>query len=52
MEDSMLVEILKEMQKKYMSIVEIEHITREMGDACLEMTGNRFNCFWECARRK
>ena len=33
MEDSMLVEILKEMQKKYMSIVEIEHITREMGDA-------------------
>ncbi|MFV0242567.1 MAG: hypothetical protein ACK5H4_21350 [Lacrimispora sphenoides] len=33
MEDSMLVEILKEMQKKYMCIVEIERITREMGDA-------------------
>jgi hypothetical protein len=33
MEDSMLVEILKEMQKKYMFIVEIERITREMGDA-------------------
>ncbi len=33
MENSMLVEILKEMQKKYMSIAEIEHITREMGDA-------------------
>ncbi|KEZ88116.1 hypothetical protein [Lacrimispora celerecrescens] len=32
MEDSMLVEILKEMQKKYMCIVEIERITREMGD--------------------
>jgi hypothetical protein len=32
MEDSMLVEILKEMQKKYMFIVEIERITREMGD--------------------
>lgn len=28
----MLVEILKEMQKKYMCIVEIERITREMGD--------------------
>lgn len=33
MEDSMLVEILKEMQKKYMCIVEIERITREMGDS-------------------
>uniref|UniRef100_UPI0006CFA6FC hypothetical protein n=1 Tax=Clostridium sp. NkU-1 TaxID=1095009 RepID=UPI0006CFA6FC len=33
MEDSMLVEILKEMQKKYMSIAEIERITREMGDS-------------------
>lgn len=33
MEDSILVEILKEMQKKYMFITEIERITREMGDA-------------------
>lgn len=33
MEDSILVEILKEMQKKYMFIAEIERITREMGDA-------------------
>lgn len=32
MEDSMLIEILKEMQKKYVCIVEIERITREMGD--------------------
>ena len=33
MEDNILVEILKEMQKKYMFITEIERITREMGDA-------------------
>ncbi|MEY8356459.1 hypothetical protein AALB39_24350 [Lachnospiraceae bacterium 54-53] len=33
MEDSMLIEILKEMQKKYQCIVEIERITREMGDS-------------------
>lgn len=32
MEDSMLIEILKEMQKKYQCISEIEHITRDMGD--------------------
>jgi len=32
MEDLMLMEILKELQKKYQSIVEIERITREMGD--------------------
>lgn len=33
MEDLMLIEILKEMQKKYQCIVEIERITREMGDS-------------------
>ena len=33
MEESILFEILKEMQKKYTFIVEIERITREMGDA-------------------
>lgn len=33
MEDSMLMEILKEMQKKYRCIAEIEHITRDMGDS-------------------
>jgi hypothetical protein len=33
MEDPMLIEILKEMQKKYQCIVEIERITREMGDS-------------------
>lgn len=33
MEDLMLIEILKEMQKKYQFIVEIERITREMGDS-------------------
>lgn len=33
MEDSMLIEILKEMQKKYNCIGEIERITREMGDS-------------------
>ena len=33
MEDSIIIEILKEMQKKYMSISEIECITREMGEA-------------------
>lgn len=33
MEDSMLMEILKEMQKKYRCIAEIERITRDMGDS-------------------
>lgn len=33
MDDNMLIEILKEMQKKYQCIVEIEHITREIGDS-------------------
>lgn len=33
MEDLMLIEILKELQKKYQHIVEIERITREMGDS-------------------
>ncbi len=33
MERAMLVEILKEMQKKYNYIIEIERITREMGDS-------------------
>lgn len=33
MEKAMLVEILKEMQKQYNYIVEIERITREMGDS-------------------
>ncbi len=32
MEDSVLLEILKEMQKKYQSMAEIERITREVGD--------------------
>jgi len=32
MEDSILLEILKEMQKKYQCIVEIERITREVGE--------------------
>lgn len=32
MEDSMLLEILKEMQKKYQCMAEIERITREVGD--------------------
>ena len=32
MEDSVLLEILKEMQKKYQCMAEIERITREMGD--------------------
>jgi hypothetical protein len=34
MEDDMLLEILKVMQKKYQSIVEIERITKDMGE-CL-----------------
>jgi hypothetical protein len=34
MEDDMLLEILKLMQKKYQSIVEIERITKDMGE-CL-----------------
>lgn len=33
MEDSMLIEILKEVQKKYNCIVEIERITKDMGDS-------------------
>lgn len=33
MEDGMLMEILKEMQKKYQCISEIERITRDIGDA-------------------
>lgn len=33
MEDEMLMEILKEMQKKYQCISEIERITRDIGDA-------------------
>lgn len=33
MEDSMLIEILKEMQKKYHSILEIERITQDIGDS-------------------
>lgn len=33
MEDEMLIEILKELQKKYQCIVEIERITREIGEA-------------------
>ncbi len=33
MENAMLIEILKEMQKKYNYISEIERITREMGDS-------------------
>lgn len=33
MDDSMLIEILKEMQKKYQCISEIEHITTDMGDS-------------------
>jgi len=32
MEDSVLLEILKEMQKKYQCMAEIERITREVGD--------------------
>jgi hypothetical protein len=32
MEDSMLLEILKEMQKKYQCMAEIERITREVGE--------------------
>lgn len=32
MEDSILLEILKEMQKKYQCMAEIERITREMGE--------------------
>jgi hypothetical protein len=32
MEDSILLEILKEMQKKYQCMTEIERITREVGD--------------------
>lgn len=39
MEDLMLMEILKEMQKKYRCIVEIERITRDMGD-CLSRNDN------------
>lgn len=33
MEETMLIEILKEMQKKYQCIVEIERITRDMGES-------------------
>ncbi|MFT4105998.1 MAG: hypothetical protein QM657_09565 [Lacrimispora sp.] len=33
MEDSILIEILKEVQKRYNCIVEIERITRDMGDS-------------------
>ncbi|WP_143322298.1 hypothetical protein [Clostridium sp. HBUAS56010] len=33
MEEEMLIEILKEMQKKYQSISEIERITREIAEA-------------------
>lgn len=33
MEDEMLIEILKELQKKYQCITEIEKITREIGEA-------------------
>lgn len=33
MEDEMLIEILKELQKKYQCIAEIERITREIGEA-------------------
>ncbi|WP_097004741.1 hypothetical protein [Lacrimispora amygdalina] len=33
MEESILLEILKEMQKKYQSIAEIERITREVGES-------------------
>ncbi|CUX71874.1 hypothetical protein BN3590_04498 [Clostridium sp. C105KSO15] len=33
MDDSMLIEILKEMQKKYQCIVEIERITQEIGES-------------------
>lgn len=33
MEESMLMEILKEMQRKYQCIAEIERITREVGDS-------------------
>lgn len=33
MEDEMLVEILKEMQKKYQCVTEIERNTRDMGEA-------------------
>ena len=32
MEDSILLEILKEMQKKYQCMTEIERITREVGE--------------------
>ena len=32
MEDEMLIEILKEMQKKYQCIAEIERITKDIGD--------------------
>ena len=32
MEESMLLEILKEMQKKYQCMAEIERITREIGE--------------------
>ncbi len=32
MEDSILLEILKEMQKKYQCMIEIERITREVGE--------------------
>lgn len=33
MDDSMLIEILKEMQNKYQCIIEIERITREVGES-------------------
>jgi hypothetical protein len=33
MEDEMLIEILKELQKKYQCITEIERVTREIGEA-------------------
>jgi hypothetical protein len=33
MEDAMLIEILKEVQKKYQCLMDIERITREIGEA-------------------
>lgn len=33
MEDEMLMEVLKELQKKYQCIAEIERITKDIGDA-------------------